>query len=147
MGTTMADEERKELVLDYFKRLDAGTDFMELFAPTARVYYPKWGVATGTDEIAELFGDVAETVTAMSHDYTYFNYIINDDLVVVEGTSTGETADGVEWRADDTPGGGRWCDVFEAERYTACSSISTPTTRVRTRHATPGTTSDASVVG
>ena len=26
---------------------------------------------------------------------------------------TGDTADGVEWRSDGTPGGGRWCDVFE----------------------------------
>jgi len=113
MAPTMDPQARKDLVLEYFKRLDAGDDFLELFAPRAQVYYPKWGIATGPDEIGGLFGDVAETVTAMARDYPYFNYVTNDDVVVVEGTSTGETADGVEWRPDDSPGGGRFCDVFE----------------------------------
>lgn len=110
---TMTDQQRKALVLEYFKRLDSGGDFLELFAADARVFYPKWGVATGVDEIAELFGDVAEMVTAMQHDYEYFNWVIDDSTVVVEGTSTGEAADGTSWQPDGTPGGGRWCDVFE----------------------------------
>ena len=111
--TDTAAERRKDLVLQYFKRLDGGGDFLELFDDDAEVFYPKWGVASGVDEIGELFGDVGSTVTSMSHDYEYFNYIVNGDTVVVEGTSTGETADGVAWRPDGTPGGGRWCDVFE----------------------------------
>ena len=41
------------------------------------------------------------------------NRLLDGDTVVVEGTSTGETADGTEWRPDGSPGGGRWCDVFE----------------------------------
>ena len=105
--------ERKSIVLDYFRRLDRGEDFLPLFAEDARVFYPKWGVATGHDEIGTMFGDVGELVTAMSHDYETFNYVIDGDTVVVEGTSTGETANGTEWRPDGTPGGGRWCDVFE----------------------------------
>ena len=112
-GTTTDDVTRKGIVLEYFRRLDRGDDFLDLFAEDARVFYPKWGVATGHEEVAELFGDVGSTVTAMAHDYETFNYVIDGDVVVVEGTSTGETADGVEWRPDGTPGGGRWCDVFE----------------------------------
>jgi ketosteroid isomerase-like protein len=108
-----ADVDRKGVVLDYFRRLDRGGDFLDLFADDARVFYPKWGIATGVDEIGTLFGDVAELVTSMSHDYETFNYVIDGDVVVVEGTSTGETVDGSEWRPDGTPGGGRWCDVFE----------------------------------
>ena len=108
-----ADIERKRVVLDYFRRLDSGGELLELFAADARVFYPKWGVATGRDEIGEMFGDVGGLVTAMNHDYETFNYVISGDTVVVEGTSTGETADGTEWRPDGTPGGGRWCDVFE----------------------------------
>ena len=108
-----AEERRKALVLSYFKRLDAGDDFLGLFDERAEVFYPKWGVASGVDEIEQLFADVGSTVTRMSHDYEYFNYAVDGDTVVVEGTSTGETADGVEWRPDGTPGGGRWCDVFE----------------------------------
>lgn len=108
-----ASIDRKGIVLEYFRRLDRGDDFMHLFADDARVYYPKWGVATGHEEIGEMFGDVGGLVSAMSHDYEYFNYVLDGDTVVVEGTSTGETADGVEWRPDGSPGGGRWCDVFE----------------------------------
>ena len=108
-----ATERRKALVLRYFKRLDSGGNFLELFDDAAEVFYPKWGVASGVDEIEQLFGDVGSTVTSMSHDYEYFNYVVNGGTVVVEGTSTGETADGVEWRPDGMPGGGRWCDVFE----------------------------------
>ncbi|MFC5973601.1 nuclear transport factor 2 family protein [Halomarina salina] len=111
--TTADDIDRKAIVLDYFRRLDRGDDFLDLFAEDARVFYPKWGVATGHDEIGAMFGDVGSTVNAMAHDYETFNYVIDGDVVVVEGTSTGESADGVEWRPDGTPGGGRWCDVFE----------------------------------
>ena len=109
----MTMDGRKDLILQYFKRLDAGEDLLELFDEHAEVFYPKWGIASGVDEIEQLFGDVGSTVTSMSHDYEYFNYVVTGDTVVVEGTSTGETADGVEWRSDGTPGGGRWCDVFE----------------------------------
>lgn len=111
--TTERDIERKGIALEYFRRLDRGGDFLELFADDARVFYPKWGVATGTEEIGTMFGDVAELVSAMAHDYETFNYVIDGDTVVVEGTSTGETADGTTWRPDGSPGGGRWCDVFE----------------------------------
>lgn len=110
---TMDDVERKSIVLDYFKRLDRGGDFIDLFAEDARVFYPKWGIATGHDEIKEMFADVGSMVNFMSHNYECFNYLIKEDVVVVEGTSTGETADGTAWRPDSKPGGGRWCDVFE----------------------------------
>ena len=112
--SALADDERRKSIIDaYFKRLDAGEEIMDLFAENAQVYFPKWGVATGTDEIGQLFSDLGSIVNALSHDYAYFNYVVDGDTVVVEGTSTGETSEGVEWRADDTPGGGRWCDVFE----------------------------------
>jgi ketosteroid isomerase-like protein len=109
----MTDEQRKALVLDYFRRLDAGEPFVELFADNARVFYPKWGIATGHEEIQSMFADVGSLVESMAHDYEYFNIVVDGATVVVEGTSTGRTADGTEWRPDGSPGGGRWCDVFE----------------------------------
>ena len=109
----MTEEDRKSIIDAYFKRLDAGEDVLDLFAADAQVYFPKWGVATGTDEIGQLFGDLGSIVNMLAHDYAYFNYIVDGDTVVVEGTSSGETSEGVEWQPDDTPGGGRWCDVFE----------------------------------
>ncbi len=109
---TMTREQRKSLALEYFKRFDRGGDVLELFADDAVVYYPKWGLAHGKDQIAALFGDVAKLFHTISHAPEYLNFIIDDDLVVVEGGSTGIAADGTEWQAGRTHAG-RWTDVFE----------------------------------
>jgi ketosteroid isomerase-like protein len=108
----MTDEQRKSVALEYFKRLDRGGDLFELFAEDARVYFPKWGVAEGKGEIEKLFGDVGSTLSSIEHHYEYFNYMIVDDTVVVEGTSHGATTGGVEWWGGVTHAG-RFCDVFE----------------------------------
>jgi hypothetical protein len=101
----MTDEQRKSVALEYFKRLDQGADFFELFAEDAQVFFPKWGVAKDKEEIEKLFGDVGSTLSSIEHHYEYFNYVIVGDMVVVEGTSQGETADGVEWRGQVTHAG------------------------------------------
>lgn len=111
--TEEAAIDRKAIALDYFRRLDSGGDVLELFAEDARAYFPKYGIATGRDAIGDMFADLGSVVNELSHDYETFNYVIDGDMVVVEGTSSGETAEGIEWRTDGTPGGGRWCDVFE----------------------------------
>jgi hypothetical protein len=98
----MTDDQRKSLALAYFKRLDTGGDFFELFADDARVYCPKWSVASGRTKIEKLFGDVGSTLSSIEHHYEYFNYVMNNDVIVVEGTSHGATADGIEWRRGDT---------------------------------------------
>lgn len=110
--TTMTDEQRKAIVLTYLKRLDRGMDFFELFADDAQVYLPKWGLANGIDEIKQLFIDLGGILEGVTHDYAYLNYIHSGDTLVVEGTSSGKTANGTEWRAGVTHAG-RWCDVFE----------------------------------
>lgn len=109
---SMTDEQRKSVALEYLKRLDTGADFFELFASDAQVYFPKWGIATGHAEIKQLFGDVASILRWVRHDYAYLNYVHDRDTVVVEGTSSGETADGTGWRAGVSHAG-RWCDAFE----------------------------------
>jgi hypothetical protein len=108
----MTDEQRKTMALEYLKRLDTGRDFFELFDDDAQVYFPKWGLAHGIAEIKELFAGVASIVAAVRHDYAYINYQHNGDTLVLEGTSSGRTPSGVEWRAGVTHAG-RWCDVFE----------------------------------
>ncbi|WP_375002500.1 nuclear transport factor 2 family protein [Aeromicrobium sp. CTD01-1L150] len=108
----MSDEQRKTIALEYLKRLDRGEDFFDLFDDHAQLYFPKWGLANGIDEIKAAFGAVAGLLSAITHDYAYLNYIHAGDTVVVEGTSSGRTADGSEWRAGVTHAG-RWCDVFE----------------------------------
>ncbi|MDT8397992.1 MAG: nuclear transport factor 2 family protein [Pseudomonadales bacterium] len=108
----MTGEERKALALEYIKRLDRGDDFFALFDEHAEVYFPKWGVAQGRDQICQLFADVGAVLAAIKHHYAYFNYIGEGDTLVVEGTSEGQTASGAQWRAG-VGHGGRWCDVFE----------------------------------
>jgi ketosteroid isomerase-like protein len=110
--STMTDEQRKSIALEYLKRLDRGEDFFELFADDAQLYFPKCPLAHGIDEIKQTFSNVGGTIAAVRHDYAYMNFIHQGDTVVVEGTSSGRTADGTEWRAGTTHAG-RWCDVFE----------------------------------
>lgn len=113
---TMIEEQRKSVALEYLKRLDQGKDFFDLFSDDAQVYFPKWGLANGLEEVQQMFSDLGSILKAIRHDYAYFNYISQGDTLVVEGTSYGTTADGTEWRAGVTHAG-RWCDVFEIRDF------------------------------
>ena len=112
----MSDEQRKAVALEYLLRLDRGGDFLSLFDDNARVYFPKWGIAQGRDAYERLFSDLMGIIKAVNHDYAYFNYVVQGDLVVVEGTSSGTTAKEKPWRAGVTHAG-RWCDVFEIRDF------------------------------
>ncbi|HJT57754.1 MAG TPA: nuclear transport factor 2 family protein [Ktedonobacteraceae bacterium] len=113
---TMTEEQRKSVALEYLKRLDQGKDFFDLFSDDAQVYFPKWGLANGLEEVQQMFSDLGSILKAIRHDYAYFNYISQGDTLVIEGTSSGVTADGTEWRAGVTHAG-RWCDVFEIRDF------------------------------
>lgn len=113
---SMTDEQRKSVAVEYLKRLDQGKDFFELFADDIQVYFPKWGLANGKEEVEKLFFGVGTIISSVTHDYAYFNYIIQGDIVVVEGTSYGVAANGSEFRAGVTHAG-RWCDVFEIRDF------------------------------
>ncbi len=78
----MTDEEKKTIVLEYLKRLDRGEDFFELFAEDAEVFFPNWGVANGAKEYKKLFSDLAAKVGKIKHHYAYFNWVIQNDMVV-----------------------------------------------------------------
>jgi ketosteroid isomerase-like protein len=110
--TTMTDEQRKSVAVDYFKRLDTGRDFLPLFADDAYVYFPKHAPARGIEEVRALFADIVTLFKAIVHDNAYFNYVVSGDTVVVEGMTYGTLADGTEWRGG-VGLGGRFCDVFE----------------------------------
>ena len=121
---TMTDEQRKSVALEYLKAFDnggttsTGESILSLFASDAQVWFPKWGLATGHDEIGQMFGDVGSTLTSILHHYSHFNWIMSgSDVFACEGTSQGEHRDGPwhagidEWKA------GRWCDVFEVRDF------------------------------
>lgn len=121
---TMTDEQRKSVALEYLKAFDNGGvtsdggSILDLFADDAQVYFPKWGIADGRQEIGQLFGDVGATLKHIRHDYAGFNWIFSgSDTIVAEGTSHGEHRDG-PWRAGVPEwGAGRWCDVFEIRDF------------------------------
>jgi hypothetical protein len=117
---TMTDEQRKSVAIEYLKAFDdggvtsTGGSILDLFASDAQVYFPKWDLATGTEQIGKLFGDVGGTIKSIVHHYSNLNWVFSgSDMVVCEGTSHGEHRDG-PWRAGvPEAGAGRWCDVFE----------------------------------
>jgi hypothetical protein len=117
---TMTDEQRKSVAVEYLKAFDnagvtsTGASILDLFADDAQVYFPKWGVASGKEQIGTLFAEVGATLKSVTHHYAYFNWIFSgSDLLVCEGTSHGEHRDGA-WHAGNPPwGAGNWCDVFE----------------------------------
>ena len=121
---TMTDEQRKSVAIEYLKAFDRagatldGGSILDLFADDAQVYFPKWGVATGKDQIGQLFADVGGSIKAIEHHYSLFNWVFSSgDVIVVEGTSHGEHRDG-PWRAGVPEwGAGRWCDVFEIRDF------------------------------
>ena len=92
----------------------SGGSILELFATDAQVYFPKWGLAVGREQIGKLFGEVGGTLKSIVHHFSEFNWIFSgSDFVVCEGTSHGEHRDG-PWRAGAPDwAAGRWCDVFE----------------------------------
>lgn len=108
----MTTEQRKAVALEYLKRLDRGQDFFELFDENVQFYFPKVGLSDGIDALRDGFAKVGSLLKGIKHDYAYFNYVVAGDTVVIEGTSSGQAADGTEFRAGVTHAG-RWCDVFE----------------------------------
>jgi hypothetical protein len=119
---TMTDEQRKSVALEYLKAFDnggvtsTGGSILDLFADDAQVNFPKWGLATGKEEIGRMFGDVGATINWILHDYANLNWIMSGtDLFACEGTSAGAHRDG-ELRAGVTHAG-RWCDVFEVRDF------------------------------
>src|SRR5205807_8828938 len=102
---TMTDEQRKSVAIEYLKAFDRGGvtsdggSILDLFADDAQVYFPKWGLATGKEQIGKLFTEVGGTLKSIEHDYSHFNWVFSgSDTVVCEGTSHGEHRDG-SWRS------------------------------------------------
>jgi len=119
---TMTDEQRKSVALEYLKAFDnagktsSGGSILDLFADDAQVFFPKWGLATGKQQIGQLFTDFGGGIKNILHDYATFNWIMTGtDTFAVEGTSAGTHKEG-SWRAGVTHAG-RWCDVFEVRDF------------------------------
>src|SRR5580698_7208295 len=91
----MDNEQRKSVAIEYLKALDgggvtsSGGSIFDLFAPGAQVYFPKWGVAKGREQIEKLFGDVGGKLKSITHHYSGLNWIFSGgDTIVCEGKDT-----------------------------------------------------------
>ena len=73
---TMTDEQRKSVAIEYLKAFDnggvtsTGGSILDLFAEDAQVYFPKWGLANGKEQIGQCFGDVGATLKSIVHHYS-----------------------------------------------------------------------------
>ncbi len=115
-----AEEARKAIAESYLKALDAGgvspttgLGLFDHFTEDAEVYFPKWGVAKGKEQVVQMFTDVGGTLKGITHHYDGFTwYMTGTDSFAVEGTSEGSHRDG-DWVAGDPDwGAGRFCDCF-----------------------------------
>src|SRR5260370_27191815 len=98
---TMTDEQRKSVALEYLKALDnagmtsTGDSILDLFADDAQVMFPKWGLATGKEQIGQLFADIGGSMPSIHHHYAELTYVFSgSDVFVAEATSHGEHEDG-----------------------------------------------------
>ena len=113
MGTQATDHDaRRAVAIDYFRRLDAGREMIDLFGEHAEIHFPKWGIARGHKEIQQMWSEVGVLYRSISHFSEFLNYAFDDSLVFVEGLSDGVAGDGTPWIGGQT-WAGRWCDVME----------------------------------
>ena len=78
-----SDEQRKSVALEYLKALDnggvtsSGGSILDLFAHDAQVYFPKWGVAKGREQVETLFTHLGGTLKSITHHYSGLNWIFS----------------------------------------------------------------------
>jgi len=80
---TMTDEQRKSVALEYLKALDnagmtpTGGSILDHFADDAQVMFPKWGLATGKEQIGQLFADIGGSMSSIHHHYAELTYVFS----------------------------------------------------------------------
>src|SRR6266436_5483296 len=103
--STLSDQEKKNIALEYFKRLDQGRpEVIELFHEDAEIYFPKFGFGSGRQSLFEMFKGFEGDMEHIQHDYDGLKFIPSGDYLVVEGTSHGKMS-GKSWAGSKTPGG------------------------------------------
>ncbi|MFP5479218.1 MAG: nuclear transport factor 2 family protein [Alphaproteobacteria bacterium] len=118
--TDAAEAARKAVAESYLKSLDAGgvspttgLGLFDHFTDDAEVFFPKWGIARGKEEVIRMFTDVGGTLKAIKHHYDHFTWhMTGTDSFAVEGTSEGEHRDGPWVAGQPAWGAGRFCDCF-----------------------------------
>lgn len=113
MSETAVLSRRAEAIREFYIRIDAGrADFIELFTDDFQFYFPKFGIGRGKAEMQFCAAGLGGSMRSLVHNLDDLVFFETANAVAVEGTTSGETADGRVWSAGSTPGG-RFCSVFE----------------------------------
>ena len=109
-GRGGAGSERVAIVREYIRRIDLNDFPAELFAEGFQFYVPKFGIGHGHAEFMEMATGFVSAYRGISHVID----LVADcgSVVLLEGRTSGEDAEGVAWRGGETPGG-RFCSLFE----------------------------------
>jgi hypothetical protein len=113
MGKTATTGALIPLAEEYYRRADAGRpDLLDLFTEDVELFFPKFGVRRGKAALGELANGLLGSLKSIEHDRQGLSCVAVGQIVLVEGTTHGETRDGTQWEGGKTPGG-RFCSVFE----------------------------------
>ena len=135
---TMTDEQRKSVAIEYLKAFDNGGvtsdggSILDLFAEDAQVYFPKWGLANGKEQIGQMLRrrrrhaevdrpPLFATSTGSSPAATWSS-------ARAPAMASTRTARGGPACRNGAPAAGATCSRSATGRSSAASSISTPTT-------------------
>ncbi|MFF1605860.1 nuclear transport factor 2 family protein [Streptomyces mirabilis] len=106
---------REEVAVRYFRLVDsADPAILDLFTDDAQMFFPKFGIDIGKDQIAAFAQGFAGKISSIQHDIPGLNVISSGNCVVTEGSVQGTTASGVAF-PDGTSSFGLFCNVFEFE--------------------------------
>ncbi|MFJ6902718.1 nuclear transport factor 2 family protein [Streptomyces griseoluteus] len=106
---------REEVAVNYFRLVDAADPaVLDLFTEDARMFFPKFGFATGKDQIGAFAQGLGRGISKIEHDIAGFTVLSSGNLVVIEGVVKGTTTSGVNF-PDGVSSYGLFCNVFEFE--------------------------------
>ncbi|RXK14065.1 hypothetical protein CP965_01035 [Halarcobacter mediterraneus] len=109
----MKNDNLKELVIEYFRKVDNGdSSYLELFSDDVDFFFPKFGQKKGKKALIEFGNRIGSSLTSIWHDIDGFQITTAENKVIVEGQEGGVMSDGTSW-PDNNISIGRFCSVFE----------------------------------
>jgi hypothetical protein len=131
---TMTNEQRKSVAIEYLKAFDNGGvtsdggSIMDLFAEDAQVYFPKWGIARGAEQIGKLFTDIGGTIKSIVHHYPNFNWIFSGEDFLSPRFLSPTT---LRWRKSRKPLAPEFRTTEKSIRYMSSPRTASPVLAVR----------------